>query len=157
MSVYALQVAGRLSIPEFGNLQRLEFVLIGKLEQARGGTFTRATGRKAAFGIGKDIDDVAIGAQWVEEIEMREDFTLQGDAQFLATCHQLLLFGRVQLIGRGKLVVDFRDLPIFLQIEIVGILQVIDGWYKVAIWIVQAIDHTTIGHQIVYIIIGMHA
>lgn len=50
------------AIPELGNLQRFKAIFISKLEQARGSTFSRSTGRKTTLGISKDIDDVSIGS-----------------------------------------------------------------------------------------------
>ena len=87
------------AIPEFGNLQRFEAIFISKLEQARGSTFARSTRRKSALGIGKDVDDVAIVSRRVEEIEMREDFALQGDAQLTTLGFQTFDLGRSQCIG----------------------------------------------------------
>lgn len=92
----AKQVDRGGAVPEFGNQQRFKAIFISKLEQARGSTFTRTTGRKSTLGIGKDIDDIAIGPRRVEEIEMREDLTLQCDAQLTTLGFQTFDLGRSQ-------------------------------------------------------------
>ena len=153
----AKQVDRGGAVPEFGNLQRFKAIFVCKLEQARGSTFARATGRKSTLGIGKDVDDVAIVSRRVEEIEMREDFALQGNAQLTTLGFQTFDLGRSQGVGRSEFMVDVGDGTILLKIEIVGVLQVIDGRHEVLVGIDESIDDPTISHKIGYILIIMYA
>ena len=157
MPMDAKQIGRGGAKPEFSNLQRLKAILISKLQQARGSTFARSTRRKSALGIGKDIDDVAIVSRRVEEIKMREDFTLQGNAQLTALGFQTFDLGRSKRIGRSQFMVDVGDGTILLKIEIVGVLQVIDGRDEVLVGIDEPIDDPTISYKIGYILIIMYA
>jgi hypothetical protein len=65
--------------------------------------------------------------------------------------------GRRQCIGRSEFMIDVGDGTILLKIEIVGVLQVIDGRHEVLVGIDESIDDPTISHKIGYILIIMYA
>ena len=74
-----MRFAGRsLAIPEFGDVDGLQSVFIGILQQARCGTLSAAAGRQSLSEPPEYLDEVLADAPDAEQAEMAENLQLQG-------------------------------------------------------------------------------
>ena len=119
------------------------------LKEARGCTFACSAWREATLGFVEDTYDVLVLACRRGEVEMAEDLLLQGDTHGLALLFQLLET-RIILAKVLDLGIERRDLRIFLEVEVVRILQVIDGWDEEMFWVGETIDDPAVCAYIMY-------
>lgn len=163
----AQDVARRTSVPELDELEGTEVMLVGILQEARSRAFATTTGREATTGVGEDVDDIAIAELGVAEVEVTEDLALQFDTHGTTLGSEFVDLTTEGASGQFVLRLDGRegvdamveggDVGIATEVEVVGILQVVDRRDEEIVRIAEIVHNATVGSKVGNIIKIMYA